>query len=116
MNLTEYLNFKGVTKTFVAEELGISKAAVSAWKEIPEKHLDKLMKVPVQIPMKEKVKNWNEYTVDEVWEICKRRGCGIDGVPQREFETDYEIAHSLGLKVFEFHRMIKKYVQEKGHV
>ena len=42
--------------------------------------------------------------------LIKRRG-GIEGDSLRELETDYEIARSIGLKVFEFNLLIKKWVK-----
>ena len=109
MKLEEYLDSTGFTKASLARALDISKAAISRWDEIPEKWVSQLdgLKPEPDVPMAEKKKDWNKYTVDEIRAICKRRG-GLEGMAEREFETDYEISRSLGLRVWEFNRMVDK--------
>jgi len=62
-----------------------------------------------EIPLSPRLKEIDEYTLDEIREICKRRG-GIESDSKREKETDYEIAHSLGFRVHEFNKLIKRLV------
>jgi hypothetical protein len=105
------LGKKGITKTMLAEILDVSRQTIARMGDDIEprvqKVLDEYVEViqPLEVPMSRKVKGWDEYSVDEIRVICKRRG-GIEGNTHSILETDYEIAHSLGLRVFEFNKMV----------
>ena len=113
MKLSEYLTTTGFTKASLARALGINRAAVSQWDDIPEKWLPSLEGLqPTDEPMSKKAKNWDEYTVEEMRDIFKRRG-GLEGDSQRVLETDHEIACSLGFSVWEFNLMVDRYILMK---
>lgn len=42
MKMTDYLEQEGITRTELSKRLGVSKAAVGKWDEIPENHMQKL--------------------------------------------------------------------------
>jgi len=130
MTVKDELKRLGVSQGQLAVALNVSRATVNRMKD--EVASDEVMEVlvglsetpsqPVEIPMSEKAKNWDKYSVDEVRVLCKRRG-GLEGLSNRvasnnarmgeggeliALETDYEIAHSIGLRVFEFHKMVDK--------
>lgn len=108
MGLTVELTRRGLGKGELAELLGVNRKTISRMGEEIEPKVQKILdEHPVleEVPLAKKQKNWDEYTDDEIREICKRRG-GLEGISERTLETDYEIAHSLGLRVFEFNKMI----------
>jgi len=111
MSLKLELAKKGLNKTLLAEILDVSRQTVARMGDevTPEvqKVLDDYVEVvqPLETPLARKHKNWDEYSIDEIRGLCKRRG-GLEGDSGRVLETDYEIAHSIGLRVFEFNRMI----------
>ena len=128
LSLQELLDSVGLSKTDLAERLGVSRMTVNRWgddvkpevmvliESIQEKLKlvskvsdsgHKLYPAGVYVPMGERVKEPEDYTKEEVLKLCKRRG-GIENDAKRTRETDYEIAHSIGMKVFEFNRMIRR--------
>ena len=114
MKLAEYLSTTGFTKASLAQALGVTRGAIQKWDDIPDDRLSELEGlVCEEVPMAEKEKNWNKYTQEEMGALIKRRG-GIEGDSLRELETDYEIASSIGLKVFEFNLLIKLWCKNAG--
>ena len=107
MKVDEYLKKTGLTKAQLSSPLGVSRSAVTQWDDIPEKYDLEGLSKPIEIPLAPKVKPVSKYTLDEIREICKRRG-GLEGLSERTLETDYEIAHSLGLRVWEFNHLIER--------
>jgi transcriptional regulator with XRE-family HTH domain len=133
MTLKDELKRLGVSQGDLADALGKSRATINRMKdaEVTDEVMEVLQglsvvpKVEVEVPLAEKVKDWEKYSLDEIRELCKRRG-GLEGLDSSEkriaakncrmveggelvaLETDYEIAHSIGLRVFEFHRMVDK--------
>lgn len=107
MELTAYLELKGFSKAELSRRIGVSKAAISKWKEIPEARLSELMELTPEVPMAEKHKEPEDYTLDEIREICQRRG-GHESDPERTMETDWEISRSLGMRIWEFNRMVDR--------
>jgi len=102
MGLKLELAKKGLSKTSLAEILDVSRQTIARMGDEVEPRVQKILDdyveviEPIETPLLKKVKNWDEYSEDEIQVLCKRRAG----------ETDYEIAHSLGLRVFEFNRMI----------
>ena len=130
MSVKDELKRLGVSQGQLAIALNVSRATVNRMKD--EVASDEVMEVlenlskgspePVEVPLATKVKNWDKYSIDEIRVLCKRRG-GLEGLSNRiaskntrmceggelvALETDYEIAHSIGLRVFEFHKMVDK--------
>lgn len=109
MKLADYLSTTGFTKASLARALGIGKAAVQKWDDIPEKWLSMLDGlVPEPVKVAAKAKDWDQYSVDEMKEIFSRRG-GLEGDSLRDLEADKEIAASLGFGVWEFNMMVDRY-------
>ena len=48
MELSEFLEASGWSKAQVSRHVGVSKAAVGQWKEVPEKYLEDLREVLVK--------------------------------------------------------------------
>ena len=67
----------------------------------------------IELPLAPRHKDVHEYTRDDIKLLLKRRG-GLENDTKRDRETDYEIAHSIGLRVFEFNEMIQSYAQGQG--
>jgi len=130
MNLDELLDSVGLSRTELAEKLGVSRMTVKRMcdkGDAPEEVIALLAehKKPAEvsetgfkmypagtvIPLAKKVKEVDDYTMDEIRSLLKRRG-GIEADSKRERETDYEIAHSVGLRVFEFKKLIERFVRE----
>jgi len=127
MKLQELLDSVGMTKKELAEKLGVSPKTVSRMgdevspeilamftespKPINEESEDGFRMYPAgaTIPLSERVKEVEDYTIDEIRPLLKRRG-GIEGDSKRTKETDYEIAHSIGLRVWEFNKLIKRFI------
>ncbi len=133
MKLDKYLDEFGFNRSQLSRGLEISRAAISKWDDIPEKWMSQLFDAkwlkermgfedfevkdevaPVENPVK-KLKDWDEYTLDEIRELChRRRGekvkrmVGGKEVEEWEYEEDWEIAASLGLKTWQFSRMLDK--------
>ena len=131
--LKQRLKDVGLTKKGLAELLGVSDKTVLRMGDevtpeveaVIEDYVNSQDHEPAVIPMAPKQKDWEDYSLDEIRELCKRRG-GLEGLDSDEkriaakncrmveggeviaLETDYEIAHSIGLRVFEFHRMVDK--------
>lgn len=99
MNLDEYLSSTGITKTDLAKKLGVSRAAVSQWKEIPEKWMKVLsgeVEEPVNlpdVPLEEPVE-LPEGVVSREWRVVgdKLEWCG--GVFGHGSEWDYNYSPS----------------------
>ena len=108
MKLADYLNKSGFSKSALSKVLGVSRQAISKWDDIPTIWLDKIDGLVPEVI--EKQKEWDEFSHEEATDLIKRRG-GIEADPLRESETDHEIARSVGLKVWEFRRMIDRWVQ-----
>jgi transcriptional regulator with XRE-family HTH domain len=128
MKLSELLDSVGMTKGDLAEKLGVSTKTISRLKEEVTPEIITLLaehKKPAEvsetgfkmypagtvIPLAKKVKDIDAYTMDEIRALLKRRG-GLEADSKRERETDYEIAHSVGLRVFEFKKLIERFVRE----
>jgi len=100
MKLDELLELKGLSRAELSRRIGLSKAAISRWgDEVPEKWVKVLDGLAPEVPIGEvpdDIWKWSPARIKE--EVCVRRGR----------ETDYEIARSLGLRVWEFNRLIDK--------
>ena len=106
MKLNEALKERGLTKQKLAELMGVSRQTIQRMgNEVTDEALEAIN--GYVIPVAEIAKSPEDYTDDEIKDICKRRG-GMPGDVAREKETDYEIACSLGITVFDFHKMIDR--------
>ena len=114
MKLNDYLRTTGFTKASLARALGISKAAISKWDDIPEKWVNLLdgLTAPEEIPLEKQSHGWASAPMSFIEPLIKRRG-GLEGDPERILETDYEIAHSVGWKVHEFYKAIDRWVESR---
>ena len=114
MQLDDYLRTTGFTKASLARALGISKPAISKWKEIPEKWVNSLegLTPPVEIPLEKQEHGWASAPMPFIQSLIDRRG-GMEGDTMRDKETDYEIASSAGWKVHEFNMAIERWVEWK---
>ena len=103
MKLVEFLEASGWTKAQVARHVGVSKAAVGQWAEVPERYLDELREVLVhEIDPPKPVKSADLSDVELLRVI---RG--------RSKTTDWEICKQYGWRVWEFNQkiadLVKKY-------
>ncbi len=122
MDLGEELKRYGISQNQLSAALGVSRATVNRMrdKEVLVEHLAVLRELageeisPVE-KLAEKLKDWDEYTLDEIRELChRRRGEKVKRMVKDkevevwEYEEDWEIAASLGLKTWQFSRMLDK--------
>ncbi len=122
MDLGEELKRYGISQNQLSAALGVSRATVNRIrdKEVLVEHLAVLRELageeisPVE-KLVEKLKDWDEYTLDEIRELChRRRGEKVKRMVKDkevevwEYEDDWEIAASLGLKTWQFSRMLDK--------
>jgi len=109
--LKEELKERGLSKQDLAEALGVSYRSILRMGDEVSKEVRALLDTGEvthkEVPLANKVKNWDKYSLEEIREICKRRG-GLEGDTLSEFETDWEICRSLGLRVWEFNWMIDR--------
>ena len=96
MELAEFLEASGWNKSQVARHIGVSKAAVGQWSEIPERYLEDLREVLVREidppkPMKSAV-------LSDLELLKVIRG--------RSKTTDWAICQSHGWRVPDFYKMI----------
>ncbi len=131
MDIRTELVLRKMTQGDLAEKLGVSRKTVVRMLEgeIADRYLERLDEIfsSAEIcndpPMAKNGKGWKEYTDDEIREICLRRG-GFEGLSvhpkkddseflkmARNKETDFQISRSLGLRVWEFNRMLDAYSQ-----
>ena len=105
MSLNALLKEQGISKTKLAELMGVDRKTVQRLgDEITPEVLEALSTYE---PVANARKKPEDYTNDEIRELCHRRG-GLEADLDREKETDYEIACKLGITVFDFHWMIDK--------
>ena len=109
MILSDELRLRGMSKTKLAELLDVSRQTIQRMGEnISQEAWDVISGyTPKQI---KRIKNPSEYTDDEIYALILRRG-GLEGETGREKETDYEICQSVGIKVWEFNKMIADWVK-----
>ena len=101
MELSEFLELTGWTKAQVSRHVGVSKAAVGQWCEIPERYAEDLRLEAVrQIDPPKPVKA-AELSDDELREVIRTRGS----------ISDWDICQSHGWRVWEFNRMIADLVK-----
>lgn len=125
LSLQELLDSKGLTKGELAEKMGVSRKTITRLGDRVTPEVEAALDihpepsyVPPVIPLAEKRKEVDEYTKAEIKELLGRRGA-YESIPRekrvevqgRDCETDYEIARSVGLKVYEFNRLIDRYVE-----
>ena len=109
MSLNALLKENGISKQTLADMLGVSRQTVQRMgDEITPEVLEVMSTYEPIVEPKGDVKKPEDYTSDEIREICKRRG-GLEADVDREKETDYEIATKLGLKVWQLHEMIDRF-------
>ena len=128
MNLDELLDSVGITRTELAEKLGVSRMTVKRMAEKAEVTPEvlalfeskkpqadeseggfKMYPAGSHVPMSPRPKEIEEYEIDEIRPLLARRG-GIEADAKRDRETDYEIAHSIGFRVWEFKKLIERFV------
>ena len=106
VSLNELLKLNGISKSTLADIMGVSRQTVH---RMGDDVTDEIKAAILSYkPKVQATKRPQDYTSDEIREICKRRG-GLEADVNREKETDYEIACSLGIKVFDLHEMIDRY-------
>jgi len=105
MSLNELLKQSGISKSKLASLMGVSRQTVQRLgDEVTPEVLEALSTYE---PIVEALKMPDDYTNEEIAKLCKRRG-GIEADVNRDRETDYEIACSLGITVFDFRAMIDR--------
>lgn len=108
MSLNALLKEQGISKTKLAELMGVDRKTVQRLEdEVTPEVLEALSTYEPKVEPKPGAKKPEDYTNDEIRELCHRRG-GLEADLDREKETDYEIACKLGITVFDFHWMIDK--------
>ena len=118
MNLSEELKAAGLSKTELSELLGVSRKTIARMGEDVSDHVMRAIQKFVP-KADDRVKEPIDYTLDEIRDLCKRRG-GLEAEknppkdgevsPSWNKETDYEICQSIGIQVWEFNEMIKRLV------
>ena len=123
MKLTDELTAKGLSRGKLAELLGVSRKTVT---RMGEEVTDEVLKVLAEFVPKvgERNKEPKDFTDEEIAGFLKRRG-GLEGEtkPPKEGtsspswgkETDFEIAQSLGIRVWEFNQMIADWVKRNPY-
>jgi predicted transcriptional regulator len=106
MSLNALLKEHGISKSTLADILGVSRQTVHRYGDDVTDEIQAA--ILAYKPVVKAKKRPQDYTSDEIREICKRRG-GLEADVNREKETDYEIACSLGIKVFDLHEMIDRF-------
>lgn len=104
MDLQELLDSVGLNKSELARLLGVSRSTVMRMSEVSDevlaavekyRHSDEAVPEVEEVPISaKKFKPWTECSEAEIRAIWSRRGK----------ESDYDIAHSMGMRVFEFRR------------
>ena len=124
MNLTNKLTAANLSKSKLAELLGVSRQTVQ---RMGEKVSDEVLAIIKDyVPrVGERVKEPSGYSDAELVALFKRRG-GYEaetnppklGQTSTSWgrETDHEIAQSLGIRVWEFNQMIADYCKRNPYV
>ena len=102
MKVDTVLDEKGISLSELARRLGLSRQAVSKWDEIPEKWrlaVSEMKSEPEMGEVPEDIWEWDVARIKA--EVCSRRAK----------EDDWEIAASLGLRGWEYRKLIDKVVK-----
>jgi len=113
MVLSDELKIRGLTKKQLADMMGVSRQTIQRMGE--EVTDEVLQAIQGYVPkVGERVKEPDEYTDNEIAALIARRG-GLDADTNREKETDWEIAQSIGIRIWEFNAMIARWVKNNPY-
>jgi len=101
--LEQALKQKGISKSDLAKLMEVNRKTIT---RMGDELTPEVKEMLSDLPDKK------DFTMDEIEVLCKRRG-GIEGVETGK-ETDYDLAHSVGLKVWEFNWLISQYAGYKN--